>query len=82
MCKALGARDEDLVPFEKYAHAALGLTRPSSAARALATGARNIERVDRLVQRVARQVGMQLPAIDDIVGRVDVWLARNRSQAA
>jgi hypothetical protein len=82
VCKALGARDEDLVPFEKYAHAALGLTRPSSAARALAAGARNIERVDRLVQRVARQVGMQLPAIDDIVSRVDRWLAGNRSKAA
>jgi hypothetical protein len=82
VCKALGARDEDLVPFEKYAHAALGLTRPSSAARALATGARNIERVDRLVQRVAGQAGMQLPALDDIVSRVDGWLARNRSKAA
>ena len=82
VCKALGARDDDLVPFEKYANAALGLTRPSSAARALAAGARDIERVDRLVQRVARQVGMQLPAIDDIVNRVDRWLAGNRSKAA
>src|SRR6185437_8409944 len=48
VCKALGASDGDLVPFEKYANAALGLTKPSSAARALAAGAANIERVDRL----------------------------------
>ncbi len=82
VCKALGARDDDLVPFEKYANAALGLTRPSSAARALAAGARNIERVDRLVQQVARQRDRQLTMIDDIVSRVDAWLARNRSQPA
>jgi len=32
---------------------------PSSAARALAAGATNIERVDRLVQAIAKQKGMQ-----------------------
>ena len=36
---ALGADPNDLVPFEKYAAAADGLTRPSSAARALFAGA-------------------------------------------
>src|SRR5437870_8333900 len=49
LCKSLGAREDDLVPFEKYAAAAQGLTTPSSAARALFGGAPNIERVDRLV---------------------------------
>jgi hypothetical protein len=78
VCKALGARDEDLVPFEKYANAALGLAKPSSAARALAAGARNIERVDKLVQTVAAQKGMRLAELDAIVARVDSWLARNR----
>ena len=80
VCKALGARDEDLVPFEKYASAALGLGKPSSAARALAAGARNIERVDRLVQTVAGQKGMRLAELDAIVARVDAWLARNRAR--
>jgi hypothetical protein len=81
LCKKLGAADADLVPFDKYANAALGLTKPSSAARALATGARNIERVDQLVQTIGRQQGMKLDAVDAIVGRVDTWLARNRAAA-
>ena len=46
------------MPFEKYARAAEGLARPSSAARALFAGAKNIERVDRLVQAVAAQKNM------------------------
>jgi hypothetical protein len=79
VCKALGATDADLVPFEKYAAAAQGLAKPSSAARALAAGARNIERVDRLVQRAAAQKHMHLPAVDRIVALVDNWLARNRN---
>ena len=53
-----GAAADDLVPFEKYARAAEGLARPSSAARALFAGAKNIERVDRLVQAVAAQKNM------------------------
>jgi hypothetical protein len=82
VCKALGATDADLVPFDKYASAAQGLVKPSSAARALAAGARNIERVDRLVQAIAAQKDMRLPAVDEVVARVDAWLARNRRAAA
>ena len=82
VCKALGASDGDLVPFEKYANAALGLTKPSSAARALAAGAANIERVDRLVQSAAAQKGMHLAAVDRVVALVDEWLARNRKPQA
>ena len=76
-----GAADAELVPFDKYANAALGLAKPSSAARALAAGARNIERVDQLAQTIGRQQGMQLDAVDAIVGRVDTWRARNRAAA-
>ena len=79
VCKALGAAVQDLVPFEKYANAALGLAKPSSAARALAAGARNIERVDRLVQLAGRQKGMRLAEVDEVVARVEAWLARNRA---
>jgi hypothetical protein len=60
VCKALGASEEDLVPFDKYAAAALSLVTPSSAARALANGATNIERADRLVQTLAAAEGHAL----------------------
>jgi hypothetical protein len=78
LCKSLGAREEDLVPFEKYAAAARGLTKPSSAARALAGGATAIERVDLLVQSLAAQKLMRSEAVDQTVALVDSWLARNR----
>jgi hypothetical protein len=81
VCKAYGAVQDDLVPFEKYANAALGLGKPSSAARALAAGAPYIERVDRLVQIAAAHKGMQSPVVDATVEAVDAWLARNRTRA-
>jgi hypothetical protein len=82
LCVSLGASQDDLVPFEKYAAAAQGLVRPSSAARALFAGAPNIERVDRLVQAVAAQRGMRLSALDETVAVVDEKLAANRKAAA
>jgi len=78
LCVSLGADESDLVPFEKYAAAAQTLGSPSSAARALAGGAQNIERVDRLVQAVAAQKGMRSAAVDETVAIVDEWLVRNR----
>jgi hypothetical protein len=78
LCVSLGADRGDMVPFEKYANAAQSLGSPSSAARALAAGAQNIERVDRLVQSVAAQHGKHLAALDEIVSLVDAWLVRNR----
>jgi hypothetical protein len=78
LCIALGARGEDLVPFEKYAAAAQGLAKPSSAARALAAGAQNIERVDLLVQGIAAQKGLKSAAIDRTVALVNGWLEKNR----
>src|SRR5947207_34838 len=82
LCVSLGANEKDLVPFEKYASAALSLLTPSSAARALANGAANIERTDRLVQTIAAQKGMRLPAVDQTVALVDGWLEKNRKKAA
>ena len=79
LCTSLGAEDEDMVPFEKYAKAAEGLGKPSSAARALFGGAEHIERVDCLVRRIARQQGLQSDALDEIVTLVDERLGRNRS---
>src|SRR3989441_10075547 len=82
LCVSLGANERDLVPFEKYASAALSLLTPSSAARALANGAPNIERTDRLVQTIAAQKGMRLAAVDQTVALVDGWLEKNRKKAA
>jgi hypothetical protein len=82
VCHKLGASSADLVPFEKYAAAAKGLAKPSSAARALFAGARNIERVDLLVQGIARQHGMESAELNAIVGLVDKRLEMNRRAAA
>jgi hypothetical protein len=82
VCLKLGANRDDLVPFEKYASAAHGLIRPSSAARALNNGVPNIERTDRLVQTIAKQFGMQHPIVDQTVAMVDMRLAANRAKAA
>jgi hypothetical protein len=81
LCVSLGASPDDMVPFEKYANAANGLAKPSSAARALAAGAPNIERVDCLVKTIAAQKGLQSDAIDETVKLVESWLERNRKAA-
>mgnify|MGYP001610701863 FL=1 len=78
LCVTLGADERDLVPFEKYAAAAQSLLTPSSAARAVAAGAPNIERTDRLVKVIGAQKGMRLPAVDEIVAIVDARLETNR----
>ena len=82
LCTTLGADAKDLVPFDKYAAAAQSLLTPSSAARALANGAPNIERVDRLVKTIAAQKGMRLDVVDQTVALVDGWLEKNRKKAA
>ena len=80
LCVSLGASGSDMVPFEKYANAAESLISPSSAARALAAGAPNIERVDKLVQSIAKNTGKSLQSIDETVQLVDEWLEKNRAQ--
>ena len=78
----LGAKRDELVPFEKYPPAAQSLTRPASAARALFNGAPNIERVDKLVQIIARQKGQSNKTLDEIVAMVDARLELNRKKVA
>jgi len=79
LCESLGATAADLVPFEKYAGAAAGLSKPSSAARALFSGALHIERVDRLVRGIARQRGQHSDMLHEIVSLVDARLSSNRA---
>ena len=81
LCRKLGASAEDQVPFEKYAEAALGLLKPSSVARALAGGATDIERVDRLVKSIAAKEDMNCDAVDEVIAVVDERLADNRRKA-
>ena len=81
LCARLGAEAADLVPFEKYAKAAEGLGKPSSAARALFAGAQHIERVDSLVRRIARQLNLHSDTLHEIVTLVDERLGRNRRAA-
>jgi hypothetical protein len=78
LCRDLGAAPNDQVPFEKYASAAQGLAKPSSAARALWNGAPNIERVDSLVQSIAARRGLHSPVVDEVVAAVEAKLSANR----
>lgn len=82
VCEALGADPADMVPFEKYAAAARGLAKPSSAARALFAGAPNIERVDLVVRVLAEQTGIEVPSLDETTAMVDARLAENRLAGA
>lgn len=78
----LGAEPDDLVAFDKYAAAAEQLTRPSSVARAIASGAPAVERVDKVIQLIGTQFGFSHPALDRIVALVDAGLTVNRARAA
>jgi len=75
---SLGADKVDMVPFNKYAAAAKNLLKPSSAARAVFSGASNIERVDKLIKLTAESLGMQNSEILEIVRIVDAKLSANR----
>lgn len=82
LCVAMGADPSDLVPYEKYANAAKGLSQPSSAAKALARGAPAIERVDRLVMLIAKQKNLQSPVVDEIVANVQWYLDNNNQESS
>jgi hypothetical protein len=71
VAQRLGADPQDQVPFEKYAKAAESLLKPSSAARAVASGAPFIERVDLLVKLISHQLDMPNAEIDRTVDTVD-----------
>lgn len=77
VCQELGADPKDLVPFDKYANAAKGLSQPSSAAKALDRGVAAIERVDKLVKLLADQKRMKNPVVDEIVEHVQWYLDKN-----
>jgi len=78
VCIALGADESTLVSFYRYLAAAEGLSLPSSLARGLHAGATAVERVDRLIQTLARRQGMAHPTLDMIVADVSDRLEKNR----
>jgi hypothetical protein len=82
IARRLGAEPEDQVPFDKYAKAAEQLLNPSSVARAVAGGVTEIERVDKLVQLIGRDLGISSPEIDETVAVIDASLAENASRRA
>jgi hypothetical protein len=77
IARRLGADAADQVPFEKYAKAAESLLKPSSAARAVASGAPFIERVDLLVKSISHQIGMPNAEIDRTARTVDKRLGES-----
>jgi len=82
LVEQLGADQADAVPYEKYAKAAESLLKPSSAARAIAAGAERIERVDKVVQSVAQELGLQHDEVDKIVSTVNARLKANSDAVA
>jgi ketopantoate reductase len=82
LARQLGADPDDLVPFEKYAAAAEQLANPSSVARAVSGGATEIERVDKLVQTIGRELDLSNEELDRTVETVDMKLAENRRASA
>ena len=78
IAQRLGADPSDGVPFEKYAKAAESLLKPSSVARAIAAGAPEVERVDKLVQLIGQSLGMENDAINKTVETVDQCLTANQ----
>jgi hypothetical protein len=78
----LGGSADDLVGFDKYVAATDRLSAPSSLARAIASGAPAVERIDKLVQLIGREHGIAHPAIDRTVSLIDAALARAKLSAA
>lgn len=68
--------EDIIVPFDRYADAAHGLTLPSSAARAIHAGATKIERADLLLQRLALRKGLSSPGLDQVIATVNQRLMK------
>jgi hypothetical protein len=77
LARRLGAGESDLVDFDSYAKAAEQLSFPSSLARGLAAGARQVERIDRLVLNLMRHEDMETAAIEAISAAIDRRLEAN-----
>ena len=82
--RGVGAPRESLVLFKNYCNAANQLTRPSSLGQGLMNGAKNVERIDRLVLNLMRFSKCDPAAIDAMVhisARIEQNLVKNRCQS-
>ncbi|MCV2879276.1 hypothetical protein OE699_10445 [Sedimentimonas flavescens] len=82
LCKALlaiGAPPAALVPFDAYRRAAEQLVRPSSLARALASGAREVERYDLLALGLLRETGAA-PEMIEALRRISAMISERLDQ--
>ena len=79
LIRQLGTPERAMVGFDEYSKAARRLVRPSSVARGLAGGARQVERVDRLVLNLLRYCGLEAGPVEEIVAAVDRGLAQATS---
>ena len=68
-----------MVPFDKYSKAAHSLVTPSSAARALNSGVIDIERVDKFVMELGKQIGKNNAKVNSNVELVNMWLEKNQN---
>ncbi len=75
--RAFSVPEKVMVPFEHYAAAAKGLTKPSSAARAIDAGATKVERSDAVILTMAEHLGAPSQWISRIVRRIDNSIAKN-----
>lgn len=75
--RAFSVPEKVLVPFELYAEAAKGLTKPSSVARAIEAGATNVERSDAVLATMAEHVGAPSVQISQIVCCINESIAKN-----
>ena len=69
--KKLGAGREAIIPFKLYLRASVKLDAPSSVCRTIINGKQNVERVDKLVQNIAKSISYNSPEIDEIVHNID-----------
>lgn len=74
----LGLPRMHMISFENYLHAAEHLDHPSSLARALATGAKTVERIDLLVLNLMRLYDLGSAEIETIVTTIQSRLDVNR----
>jgi hypothetical protein len=82
IARRLGADPRTRCRSKSTPQAAEQLLNPSSVARAVAGGATEIERVDKLVQLIGRDLGVSSPEIDETVAVIDASLAENASRPA
>jgi len=77
--KSHGGQRRTIIPFRSYLKASRNLDAPSSVAKAIKSGRHEIERSDRLVQRLGSASGVPTPHVDAIVARIDDELTKNQS---